>query len=604
MKEGTRLVVCKEKCHICGNVAEFNISDSATLLRDAVCSICGVTIRTSDLAGEILKAYGEHYPSLEDAGEKLPLKMIVNTCTSGFVHEYFKVYPGYICGEYLDNVRSGEYKNGVLCIDLCSLPFADNSIDLLVSEDVFEHVFDYPKAFLEVNRALKMGGKHIFTVPIHENRNTVSRIGNEKKVFHGDPIRPEEGSVVCTDFGKDITDILQQYGFESEIVVGHKFYESNEITNCDESYDEYISKKDKLEEYFKYNSIVIISEKVKNFGEESLRPKKLFNNSMDLQLDANQMEYEYLHRYYAVRDLVSEKKVLNIGSDEGYGSYILSLSAMSVLGISDDKDLVDSANQKYAKQKNLRFSYNLYEKLSDIETESIDVVVSFEAIEYLDEGMRYKLLGEIKRVLSKDGILIISSTDKMGYSHKYNYKNGYHNKLYLKDEFMRFVSEKFKRTYLYKQCVEVASFIQHDDVISENVKCFEGKRIYNSTPKYNILIATDNLNYNVDISSVCVNETDSFYLLNQQIESYRCKVEQNKETIRIQNEELERRLQELQNRMNLINELNRNLQEKEAMLKAKDELLAGKCESTGKNITFKNMFLKLENLFCNFRFKK
>ena len=52
------------------------------------------------------------------------------------------------------------------------------------------------------------GGYHIFTIPLHEGRKTVSRIGNEKKIYHGDPIR-KTGALVITDFGSDITDILE-----------------------------------------------------------------------------------------------------------------------------------------------------------------------------------------------------------------------------------------------------------------------------------------------------------------------------------------------------------------------------------------------------------
>lgn len=183
------MVISRERCHICGKVNDFEIAEDATLYRDATCSNCGASLRTSDVADVILKGYGEEYTSLAEAEDMLPFRTVLNASTSGYIHEYLKFYPEYISGEYFDGVKSGQYKEGILCVDLCNIPFGDNSIDLVISEDVFEHVKDYEEGFREVYRVLRPNGRHIFTVPLHENRKTVSRIGNPKQVFHGDPIR-------------------------------------------------------------------------------------------------------------------------------------------------------------------------------------------------------------------------------------------------------------------------------------------------------------------------------------------------------------------------------------------------------------------------------
>lgn len=106
------------------------------------------------------------------------------------MHEYLKYCFGYVAGEYFEDISSGEYKEGVLCIDLCNIPFAENSFDLVISEDVFEPIVDYKKAFREIYRVLKNGGKHIFAIPLHEGRKTISRLDNRNKVCYGDPIRP------------------------------------------------------------------------------------------------------------------------------------------------------------------------------------------------------------------------------------------------------------------------------------------------------------------------------------------------------------------------------------------------------------------------------
>lgn len=567
------MILFKEKCHICGKNTEFQISDSMTLFRDAKCSFCGTTVRTSDLAGTILKEYGRENSSLEEVGESLPLKTIINASTSGFVHEYFKLYPGYFCGEYLDNVKSGEYKKGTLCIDLCMIPFGDNSVDIVISEDVFEHVQDYRKAFAEVNRVLKTGGKHVFTVPLHENNDTISRVGNEKEVYHGDPIRPESGSLVYTDFGRDIISILGEFGFESEVVTCHRFYDKSEITNVDETYDEYLAKSNHLEEYFKYNSVVIIATKKNAYIREQLRPDCLCGMHMDLLFDAKEFDFEYLHRYYSICELVKEKSVLDIDCGEGYGSYIISKTAKRVLGVSNNKNIADCANKKYKEQKNLSYTYSESGRLSRIEDNSVDVVVIFETIEYLQRNIQEGLLEEIKRVLTQKGILIISTPDRMEYVDKFEYRNENHQDLFYRDEFLDFISRKFKKIVLYKQFLEVASFLQPFEGLEHNMRYYENEELYKPTQKYLVAVATNDDTYEMNLTSVCMSEKNEYYLLNCQIRNQKAKVIQKENIIRLQSEELERRHCELEHRMELINDLRKQVQEKENIIKLQDEEL-------------------------------
>jgi SAM-dependent methyltransferase len=44
--------------------------------------------------------------------------------------------------------------------------FPDEAFDLVVTQDVFEHIFDAPTAFLKNYRTLRSGGAHIFTTPL------------------------------------------------------------------------------------------------------------------------------------------------------------------------------------------------------------------------------------------------------------------------------------------------------------------------------------------------------------------------------------------------------------------------------------------------------
>lgn len=73
--------------------------------------------------------------------------------------------PGYVASQYFPGRPGGTLVDGVRCENLESLTFADESIDLTVTQDVLEHVFDPRRVFREIARTLRPGGAHVFTVP-------------------------------------------------------------------------------------------------------------------------------------------------------------------------------------------------------------------------------------------------------------------------------------------------------------------------------------------------------------------------------------------------------------------------------------------------------
>lgn len=103
--------------------------------------------------------------------------------------------------------------------NLEELTLPDGSVDLFITQDVLEHIYNPLKAFSEIGRVLKNGGMHIFTVPIinkHQKSEVWALLGNDgnpiflkKPEYHGNPVDPK-GSPVTMHWGFDIVDHIKE----------------------------------------------------------------------------------------------------------------------------------------------------------------------------------------------------------------------------------------------------------------------------------------------------------------------------------------------------------------------------------------------------------
>jgi ubiquinone/menaquinone biosynthesis C-methylase UbiE len=96
------------------------------------------------------------------------------------------------------------------------MTYQDKCFDLVITQDVFEHVMNPAKAFAEVARILKPGGAHIFTVPLYRGRKTIVRAIQtpagiehlEDAVYHTNPI-DDKGSLVVTEWGENLLSFIE-----------------------------------------------------------------------------------------------------------------------------------------------------------------------------------------------------------------------------------------------------------------------------------------------------------------------------------------------------------------------------------------------------------
>jgi SAM-dependent methyltransferase len=219
------------RCGVCGHTGEYVVTDAPTR-ESHECQACGASLRYRFQASAIAATYGYPGGTLAELCERASFRSlaIYEPGIIGPFRRWLRELPGYVNSYYWPDVAPGEERDGVRCEDLRSLTFADDSFDLAISSDIFEHVRGPTRAFAELFRVLRPGGRHIFTVPLGwplqaTTRARVDYSGPEDVFivppeYHGSPTDPR-GSLVYTDFGMDLPEELRGLGFET---VAHHGY--------------------------------------------------------------------------------------------------------------------------------------------------------------------------------------------------------------------------------------------------------------------------------------------------------------------------------------------------------------------------------------------
>lgn len=219
-------------CGVCGHTGEFVVDDAPTR-ENHKCSACSASLRYRNQARAISATYGWPDLPLSQLPEQPAFHELVlyEPGISGPFRPFLERTAGYFNSYVWPGVASGAEHEGVRCEDLRELTLADESVDLVITSDIFEHVRDPMPAFAELYRVLRRGGYHVFTVPISWPLRpiTVQRVdwSGRDDVFlmppeyHQSPTDPA-GSLVYSDFGMDLPEQLNELGFETRTHHGYR----------------------------------------------------------------------------------------------------------------------------------------------------------------------------------------------------------------------------------------------------------------------------------------------------------------------------------------------------------------------------------------------
>jgi SAM-dependent methyltransferase len=201
------------RCRCCERVTVF-VAHRNGSPEFRACLFCSSNERYELLAAEIRERYGKRLPEMDvlELDPKSPLKPLLSRARS-----YTRTF--------YEEGGSAETQDGAICEDITNLRFEADSLDLIISSDVLEHVPRLEKALSETARVLRLNGAHIFTVPPRAATRKRAEIVDGRIVhieppdFHLDPLSPE-GILAFWDIGPDLASIFPTQSLDIGIVRG------------------------------------------------------------------------------------------------------------------------------------------------------------------------------------------------------------------------------------------------------------------------------------------------------------------------------------------------------------------------------------------------
>jgi SAM-dependent methyltransferase len=202
-------------CPICESDVSFVLKEGQPY-RSLTCSQCGTTSRNRALWRALTTTYPkwrklavhESSPGWDRVSRRL-----AEECAHYTASQFDPSLPlGHLVTE--TKLPCGKY----YVENLESQTFGDEVFDLVISQDVFEHILNPLDAIREIRRTLKPGGATIMSVPVVRgfapSRLRAKQVNDEivhllPPEYHGSP-SSAEGSLVTVDWGFDIAARLSE----------------------------------------------------------------------------------------------------------------------------------------------------------------------------------------------------------------------------------------------------------------------------------------------------------------------------------------------------------------------------------------------------------
>lgn len=219
-------------CPLCGTEGRFQLEQPDSPRESMPCPSCGGINRWRMLARGLLlylRGRGFSARTIPELAAELPRRGLVVYDTYSMyalARELKSAGASFLTSEFYPDIAPGtELSPNHFCQDLSRLTFASESLDVVLTTDVFEHVRLHREAFRECFRVLRPEGALIFTVP-HDMQQPRNQVYVEivdpndptkdrdllPRTFHGDPLGTG-GALVYRIYGRELLSELEQAGF-------------------------------------------------------------------------------------------------------------------------------------------------------------------------------------------------------------------------------------------------------------------------------------------------------------------------------------------------------------------------------------------------------
>jgi len=198
-------------CPICEKAARF-VATTDYLRSSFRCTLCNSVPRERAIMYVIMK-YFPNWRDLhihESSGNWMGASLKLMRECSNYTHSQYDPALGF------GNIHD---KRKYVSQDLESQTFGSDQFDIVITQDVFEHLFQPNLAIKEIARTLKIGGAHICTFPIVRKNQPSRRRAVLKPTgvlhllpaeYHGNPM-DSSGSLVTIDWGWDVANYFNHH---------------------------------------------------------------------------------------------------------------------------------------------------------------------------------------------------------------------------------------------------------------------------------------------------------------------------------------------------------------------------------------------------------
>jgi len=202
-------------CELCQKDTKFKLDSKNINFRESLkCEHCNLINRWRFMLAYLTKILQKmNKPSVFMYEQVTPLFKYAEKTFSN-INLYGSEFLGY-------EKKPGEIVRNIRHEDSMNLSFNDNTFDVIVSTDVFEHVPDIHITLREAYRVLKENGTLLISIPFNiSKKESIKRavLENGKiksllpEMYHGNPMSAK-GSLVFYDFGWDFLDFTRKAGF-------------------------------------------------------------------------------------------------------------------------------------------------------------------------------------------------------------------------------------------------------------------------------------------------------------------------------------------------------------------------------------------------------